>query len=196
MIRIIAALAVVLTAGAGAWAQLIIRPPPQRPQPAGVIQPPSLPFTGAPGVPGAPIPNVRPRPQPFLVANPFFNQWGFAPYWPVYYDVPPPMAVPLVRTEVTVVAVPAAQPPVSTELKARLTLNIPANAQVWVGGQQIDAASIPVILESPTLEEGQSYMFNVRVVWKEARKDQDRQRTVTVEAGENKSLTYTSANGQ
>ena len=195
MIRATAALALVLTTTAGAWAQLIIRPPAERPQPAGVVLQPSLPFVGAPGAPGVQV--VRPalQPIPFLAANPFYYQWGFSPYWPMYYDVPPPLAPPVVRTEVNVVAVPATPPVPPQELKARLTLNVPASAQVWLGGQPVDAAAIPIILESPALESGQRYSFDVRVVWNEGRKEQERKRTVLVEAGDSKSLTYTAANG-
>jgi uncharacterized protein (TIGR03000 family) len=198
MIRATAALALLLVASTGAWAQLIVRPPAARPQPAGVIRGPMLPFAGAPGAP-SPFGRVVPRPQPFLVPNPFFNQWGFAPYWPMYYDVPPAIGAPLTRSEVNVVPAPATTTPppavteVPVELRARLTLNIPATSQVWVAGQPVDAATIPLILESPVLEAGQRYVFDVKVVWKEGRKDQERQRTVTVDAGDSKSLTYTAA---
>jgi uncharacterized protein (TIGR03000 family) len=195
MIRTSAALALVLALTASAWAQLIVRPPPDRPQPAGVIQPPVVPFVGSNATP-SPVPAIRPAPRPYLIANPFYDLWGYAPLWPAYYDMPPPAGpayIPLpVRTEVTVVtAAPAAAP---APLRARLTLNIPNNAEVWVGGQSVNVAATPVVIESPNLEPGQRYNFDLRVAWKEPSGVQERKRTVTVDAGQSTSLTYSSAN--
>ena len=203
MIRATAALALVLVVSTGAWAQLIVRPPAARPQPAGVIRGPSLPFAGAPGAP-SPFGRVVPRTQPFIVPNPFFNNLGIVPYWPMYYgydayDAPPAIGAPLARPETNVVPAQATTtPPPATEvvadLRARLTLNVPNAAQVWLAGQPVDAATVPLILESPVLEPGQSYVFQVKVAWKEGRKDQERERSVRVDAGDSKSLTYAAAN--
>jgi uncharacterized protein (TIGR03000 family) len=197
MIRTSAALALVLALTASAWAQLIVRPPPGRPQPAGVIQPPVVPFVGSNAVP-SPTPLARVAPRPFLMANPFYNVWGYAPLWPAYYDYPAPvepayLPVP-VRTEVTVVTAPP-QPVAPAPLRARLTLNVPANAEVWLAGQAVDVAAVPVVIESPDLEPGQRYNFDIRVAWKEPSGVQERKRTVTVEGGRSTSLTYASANG-
>jgi uncharacterized protein (TIGR03000 family) len=197
MIRTFAALALVLAPGTTAWAQLIVRPPAEPPQPIGVIQAPTLPFPGSNTAPSPAAP-VRVAPQrPGFITNPFYWQWGFSPLWPVFYDydpvVPAPSYVPVpVRTEVTVVTAPPAPPP---PLRARLTLNVPDNAQVWLAGQPVNVAAVPVVIESPNLEPGQRYSFDVKVAWKERSGMQERQRTVAVEAGQNTSLTYTSANG-
>jgi len=134
MMRTAAALALVLALSTTAWAQLVVRPPPDPPQPAGVIQPPTVPFVGSSATP-SPSPPARVLPRPYFVANPFYPQWGFAPLWPVMYEydplVPAPTYVPVpVRTEVTVVAAP---PPAPAPLRARLTLNIPESAQLWLG---------------------------------------------------------------
>jgi uncharacterized protein (TIGR03000 family) len=199
MIRTTAALALVLALTASAWAQLIVRPPPDRPQPAGVILPPTLPIVGSNTAP-SPTSPARVRPRPYLIANPFYDLWGYAPLWPVYYDNPPSAGtglIPLpVRTEVTVVNVeptaPAA-PAAPAPSRARLTLTIPPNAQVSVGGQPVDVAAIPLALESPDLEPGQRYTFDLKVTWKERSGVQERKRTVTVAAGQSTSLTYTAA---
>jgi hypothetical protein len=61
---------------------------------------------------------------------------------------------------------------------------------VLLAGTEVDAAVRPLILESPVLREGQSYTFDVKVSWIEGSKTEERGRKVTVEAGENKSLTY------
>jgi uncharacterized protein (TIGR03000 family) len=194
MIRTFAALALALALSTTAWAQLIVRPPPDPPQPVGVIQPPSLPFPGSNTAP-SPTPPARVAPSPYLIANPFYYQWGFSPLWPIFYDydtrVPSPSYVTVpVRTEVTVVTAP---PPAPAPLRARLTLNIPESAQVWLSGKPVDVTAVPMVIESPPLEPGQRYAFDLRVAWKEQSGAQERKRTVIVDAGQNTSLTYTAA---
>lgn len=198
MIRTAATLALALALAASAWAQLIVRPPPDPPQPAGVILPPSLPIVGSPTAP-SPTPPPRVAPRPYLIANPFYDLWGYAPLWPVFYDNPPPagpglIPIPL-QNEVSVVTVaPAATTAAApAPLRARVTLNIPANAQVWVGGQPVKVATVPLTLESPDLDPGQRYTFDLKVAWKERSGEQERKRRVTVEAGQTTSLTYTAA---
>jgi len=199
MLRSSAALALLLIASAGAWAQLIARPPPPvfRPagliQPGGVIQPPVVPFVGSNAVP-SPTPPPRVLPRPFLAPQPFNNLLGIAPYWPVWYDSEPIVTTNYIPFPVpTPAPPPISAPPPPPDMKAKLVLNIPSNAEVWLADQQVDSGAQPLILESPELREGQRYAFNVKVKWKERDKMQERSRTVTVDAGESKSLTYTAA---
>ena len=196
MFRSTAALALLLIASAGAWAQLIARPPPPVFRPGGVILPPQVPFVGSQGV-TSPTPPARVLPRPFLAPNPFPDLLGISPYWPVWYDsqpivnttyIPYPVPAPAPAS----VSAPVAPPP-PPDMRAKLVLNIPSNAEVWLADQQLDAGAQPLILESPELREGQRYAFNVKVKWKERDKMQERSRTVTVDAGESKSLTYTAA---
>jgi uncharacterized protein (TIGR03000 family) len=200
MFRLTAALALLLAFSAEAWAQLIARPGPRIVRPAGVIQPPSLPFVGSQGVP-SPVQPPRVLPRPFLGLNPYNDYFpygfgGYAPYWPGYYDydsmsttnnvplatVPEPRPAP-------VSAPPTSAPP--PETKARLTLNVPPGAVVTLAGQEVDSAANPVLLESPDLREGQRYTFDIRVTWKERNKMQERARKVVIDVGDTKSLTYT-----
>jgi hypothetical protein len=192
MIRI--ALALCLAFSAVAQAQLIVRPPPAKPVPvpAGVIAPPMLPLpgsplqTGAPPQPGVPAQN---RLRPFLMTNPFGGLGAYAPYWPAWYDTPP-----IVTNNIISLSVPAPVPmlpPPPPELRARLTLNVPLGAHVFLAGKEVDAAAIPVILESPVLQESQAYAFDVKVTWIDGRVKEERSRVVIVDAGSSKSLTYT-----
>jgi uncharacterized protein (TIGR03000 family) len=193
MFRFTAALALLLFVSAGAWAQLMVRPPHPGPiRPAGVIQPPTLGFAGS-LVPPSPTSPPRPLPRPFLSPNPFIDYFPYAPVWPVWYDSEPivttnyiPLAVPEPRPA------PVSAPPPPPDYKARLTLNVPPGAFVTIGGKEVDSAASPVLLESPELREGQRYSFDVKVTWKERDKMQERSRRVVVDAGDTKSLTYTS----
>lgn len=187
MIRILAVSALLFAACSQADAQIIIR---TSPRPAGVIQPPSLPL------PGSPLQHMTVAPprntlRPAFVANPYYNWGGFAPYYPYYpwYEDRPQTTI------VNNVTLPAPQPvqvapSPPPELRARLTLNIPAGSKVWLAGNEMDAAIAPLILESPVLKDGQTYSFDVKVTWLEGRTTEERKRVVVVDAGEMKSLTY------
>jgi uncharacterized protein (TIGR03000 family) len=193
MIRTLALLAA-LAAASPAFAQLIARPAPHVGRPAGVIQPPQLTIPGQGTPPNATLPPRVPplfRPQ---FSNPFFGALGYGGYWPDYYDEPlvnnnvaPPTAPPTTIIINTV----AAPPPPPPELRSRLALTVPFRSTVYLSGKEVDSNANPIILESPVLQEGQSYTFHVKVTWTEGQNVEERSRSVTVEAGEQKSLTYT-----
>jgi hypothetical protein len=190
MIRIATALAVLFIISTTADAQIRIVQQPGRP--AGVIQQPSLPL------PGSPLQHMTvapPKGRPYLVANPYGNFGTYAPYWPVWYDQPPIVVhnvIPLPLPAPTPVPVIVA-PPAPLELRAKLTLHVPFGAKVFLAGKEVDAAAIPLILESPVLGEGQAYAFDVKVTWLEGRTTEERARVVTIDGGQSKSLTYTAA---
>lgn len=207
MFRSIPVLAVALALAASASAQRPGHGFPGRPvspvirgplQPAGVIQPPVVPFLGSNAVP-SPTPPIRPLPRRPLVVNPFFSPWGFGPTfwpWPDVYDVPSSFAAtppapqfapsPVFVTPSPKIVVQDSPPP---SPRARLTLGVPTGAQVWVGGEQVDTRVSPIVLESPEMEPGQRYNFDLRVTWQEPSGEQERRRTVTAEAGQSTSLT-------
>jgi uncharacterized protein (TIGR03000 family) len=204
MFRFTAALALVLVVSAGAWAQRIARAHPHMSRPAGIIQAPSLPIGPGSLTPPSPVAPPRVLPRPFLVPNQFNSLNGFGGgYLPAYYGidplaytdyppeyVPPPLPVTVPMPRPAPVSDPLPPPTQPADLKARLTLNVPTNAQVFLAGKEVDAAATPVILESPELREGQRYSFDLKVVWKERDQTQERKRVVAVDAGDNKSLTY------
>lgn len=192
MIRITATLALALAITASVRAQVIIRTGRVHtapPQPAGVIRPPMLPLLGSPLQHST---TVSPAgiPRTIGYSNPYYLLGGYVPYWPGWYETAPTVVnnyIP-VPTYTTPATVPTPQP--VEELRARLTLNVPAGAKVLLAGKEVDAAVRPLILESPILRDGQTYTFDVKVSWLEGRTKEERDRKVVVDAGENKSLTY------
>lgn len=168
----------ILLAGRPAWGQIIItpRPLPAPPRPAGIILPPVLP-AGAPVV----------QPVPRIVVNPLWYG-GYLPWYPQWEQPAPTVVNNFIPVPVLVPTAPAPQPVV--EKKARLQLNIPRRSQVWINEKPVDVAAVPLLLESPDLKEGQSYTFDVKVVWQEGAQREERKRTVTVPVGEQRSLTY------
>jgi len=211
MIRALTPLAVVFALCATAAADTVIIRNGSPPRPAGVISPPQLPTHG---VPGSPSPTTPPTtlPRPARVAPPiyyggYYGAYGYSPYWPVWYDTDPagyagapypgygmggyaaPAAysAPVVNVPVqNTIVLPTPAP----DLKARLTLNIPMRSRVWLGGKEVDAKASPLVLESPPLQEGQSYTFDVKIAWPEGDKTEERARSVIVGAGDQTSLTY------
>jgi uncharacterized protein (TIGR03000 family) len=87
-----------------------------------------------------------------------------------------------------------AQPESTT--KARLILNVPENAEVYVGGEKTNLTGARRVFESPDLTPGQQQNYDIRVVWKENGKTVDESRTLALAAGESKSLTYVAAPSQ
>ena len=165
-------------------------------QPQGVISAPTIP---SPWNLTAPSPTTPPRPlpQPFAGGIPYYGPWGYSPFWPVWYDTDPlpyvnravPVPVPVhTAPSQTTVVIPAQQPP--EELRARLALKVPLRARVWLGGEEVDANTTPLVLESPPLQDGQSYTFDVKVAWPAGERTEERTRRVTVGAGDQTSLTY------
>jgi uncharacterized protein (TIGR03000 family) len=199
MIRILSAGAAALVLCATADAQFVRHRAPA--QPAGVIRPVSLPITGS-LTPPSPIAPIPPTPRAPLSLVPGFNPgfgFGFGGLWPLYYDDPfyqqplVPAAATAPASNVTnVTNVNYIVPPPPPELRAKLTLNIPPNAKVLLAGKEVDTAALPVVLESPVLREGQRYVFDVKVSWREGDKTEERARTVSVDAGDSKSMTYLS----
>jgi uncharacterized protein (TIGR03000 family) len=201
MIRTLAPLVVVVAMCAAAAAQspVIRHGGPLRP--AGVIQSPSLPIAGSVvgGVPGAPV--ARPYPRPYLTGNALYGSYGYDPAynywgWPDIYDVdtmfpamgrpvqltPPPVYAP------TYVTVTAPSPP--PDLRASVAMKIPMRSRVWLNGKEVDANVAPLVLQSPPLQEGQTYTFDIKVTWPEGNKTEERTRSMIVGAGEQTSLTY------
>ncbi len=194
MMRIAAALVLLPLLAVHAKAQIIIRTNPvhSRPQPIGVIPPPTLPVTRTVAL-GPPAPGIRHhRFGSRFYVNPYYSLWGYPPVWPDWdgYQTTPT----IVNNYIPIpVPTPPEQPVPPPELRAQLTLHVPPGSSVWLAGKEVDAAVSPLVLQSPVLNEGQSYTFDVKVKWREGRKTEERSRVVTVEAGDTKSLTYLAA---
>jgi uncharacterized protein (TIGR03000 family) len=77
--------------------------------------------------------------------------------------------------------------------RAKLTLNVPESAEVWINGTKTDLTGAQRVFESPDLGSGKNHTFDTRVVWSEDGKKVEEQRSLTLQAGESKSLTYVAA---
>jgi len=192
MRRILASIALALAICASAPAQIYLRPHPPRP----VTVAPATPQVYLPIAPGSlSTPGVGPARPPLrqFLANPYYGVWGYGgwgydPYWPDYYETTRPIV-----NEYIPVPTPAPPPAPVEPPRARLTLNLPSGAKVWLGNQEVDAAVSPLVLESPRLREGQTYTFDVKVKWLEGTRTEERSRKVTVPADESRSLTFFAA---
>lgn len=158
-----------------AWGQIIIQPRPvlPPPRPAGIILPP------------------QPATAPGLMQPPrrvIFNPWYYGGYLPYYEPTPAPTVINNITIRVPQISPPPAPKPI--EKKARLQLVIPRRSQVWLNGNAVDVNAVPLILESPDLRDGQTYTFNIKVVWMEGDQREERIRSVSVGLGEQKSVSY------
>lgn len=72
---------------------------------------------------------------------------------------------------------------------AMLTLSVPSGAEVSIGGKKVEISGTRTF-ESPDLNSGETYTFDVRVVWKENGKEVVEKRALTMHAGDHQSLQY------
>lgn len=178
----------ILAEAGSAQFKIGLRPVAPAPVPQGVIPAPALP------IPGQPI--GRPsntNPAPYLNFNPWGFYSGYLPFYPSwdepanpgsvinnYYNFP---AAPAVKT-------PAPRPMAPPVTKARLILKVPKGAVVTVSGKTYESDTGTVLTESPDLKPGEQHLFDVKVVWKEGDKTEERTRRLRLEAGDEKSLSY------
>jgi uncharacterized protein (TIGR03000 family) len=74
---------------------------------------------------------------------------------------------------------------------ARLMLDVPLGADVWLSGKKIDmGGGTTRTFESPQLKADEVYTVDVRVTWNEAGKSVEEKRTMTMKPGDYKSLQY------
>lgn len=77
--------------------------------------------------------------------------------------------------------------------RARLTLSVPAAAEVWLNEEKLDGMGTERALESPELRAGASHTFRIRVRWLEGGEPVEEKRTLSVRVGESQSLTFIAA---
>jgi uncharacterized protein (TIGR03000 family) len=63
-------------------------------------------------------------------------------------------------------------------------IQLPAAAELWVGGQKRDGSAAEWTLTSPILRAGESHAFAVRARWKAGGKTFEASRSVSVTAGD------------
>jgi uncharacterized protein (TIGR03000 family) len=169
--------------------------------------------------PGSIFPGPGPMSSP---ASPFFFSSSNRPFFPIglyagglypwyypdydYYEYSRPLQAPVMQilpeyVDPTItVARSSAIPwngfaPATPEnpTRAKLTLNVPESAEVWINGEKTKLTGAQRVFESPELASGKNHTFDTRVVWSEGDKQVEEQRKLTLQAGESKSLTYVAA---
>jgi uncharacterized protein (TIGR03000 family) len=74
--------------------------------------------------------------------------------------------------------------------RAHLDVRVPANAQVWVEGQQTRQTGPEREFVSPPLDPNRSYTYDLRARWEENGRMVDRTRQVPVRAGERRTVDF------
>jgi uncharacterized protein (TIGR03000 family) len=150
---------------------------------------------------------------PLVISN--GNQ--IVPYRPPFVEgygsppVPPPFGYPIdtgvevitVQPTSIVPRVPVPSVPVLAPIsevpaddgKARLTLWVPADAEVWIQGQKMDVSGSERHFTSPVLGQGQGYTYEIRTAWTENGKPVEFTRKVAVKSGDEKSVAFNPAPG-
>jgi len=110
--------------------------------------------------------------------------WGGESYqWPVFPVVIEPAPVPNGRAGARNAEL-ATMNTLSGEASATLVVQLPAAAEIWVGGKKVTGAPVAEwTLTSPTLKTGESHTFEVRSRWKADGKTFEVSRSLTVAAG-------------
>jgi uncharacterized protein (TIGR03000 family) len=115
-------------------------------------------------------------------------------------SVAPPVvaAVPVARVPSTVVAVVAQSRPTVSETAvstgAHVTVRLPADARLWVDGAACPLTSDTRSFDTPTLESGKQYVYNLRAaVVRDGRTVEQTQRVV-LGAGRQVNVTFNELN--
>jgi uncharacterized protein (TIGR03000 family) len=137
---------------------------------------------------------TQPAPFPIFGAPVFpFPVFGFGGYLPYgYYDYPDygyryvpgvldsPPGVPVAPTDPGVA--------LANEFPAKLTVQFPAAAEVWLNGKKTDGKGEEQVLTSPVLRPGQTFTFEVKARWQVGGKTYEANRTVTLAPGDKSRL--------
>jgi uncharacterized protein (TIGR03000 family) len=78
---------------------------------------------------------------------------------------------------------PVGRPTLPADNRARIWLTVPADAQVWIGGDPTKQTGEYRHFVSPPLASGRSYTYDVRVRWMKDGKPVEEERRVSVRAG-------------
>ena len=101
-------------------------------------------------------------------------------------------SLPGASTYSSLATYPAAPPaPPLDENAVYIRVQVPADADVWVEGQQMTQKGPVRFFESPPLTPGMAYVYHIRAHWKEDGHDVDEVRKATVYAGSKVGLDFT-----
>jgi uncharacterized protein (TIGR03000 family) len=130
-----------------------------------------------------------------------YSNYSVYPYlnYPAYWDYPSGISAPAAdelnaSPDVPVYA-PASTPVDGTDAAkddtARVTVRVPADAQVWFQNQPMAEQGSVRTYQSPRLVPGQTYSYDIRAEWPEGGQVVNKSRHVNVQAGANVSVDFT-----
>jgi uncharacterized protein (TIGR03000 family) len=74
---------------------------------------------------------------------------------------------------------------------ARLTVRLPADAQLWVDGVPLEQSGAVRVIATPPLKPGQTYHYTVKAQWRDNDRAVTREREVDFEAGDSVTVDFT-----
>jgi uncharacterized protein (TIGR03000 family) len=80
--------------------------------------------------------------------------------------------------------------PPTDENTAIIAVRVPPNAEIWFDGQKTSRTGTVREFQTPPLEPGEEYAYDVRARWNENGRQIDRARHVTVHAGDRFGLNF------
>jgi uncharacterized protein (TIGR03000 family) len=114
--------------------------------------------------------------------------FGYAPTYNNYYYPPTYSVQPQTSPGVPYVAGYAPSAPTSNT--ARVDIQVPANADLFIEGQKMTQTGARRSFVSPALEAGHKYIYTIKATWMEDGKPVTQQKQVTVQAGDRQSLLF------
>jgi uncharacterized protein (TIGR03000 family) len=189
-------------------------PPPPKPY-QGFSTAPFVPASVMPQTAFAPIPSsfgLVPRPIGFRPITPIGGFFGGFPIYPSFgygfggYGYQPNINQN-VNINLTIVpneygsnwrswanpieGLPPA--PATNTNTAKLSLQVPVNAEVYLNDKKTEETGTLRVYESPQLTGGKQYKFDVRIVWTENGKQVEEKRQLTMSANESRTLIFLAA---
>ncbi len=82
------------------------------------------------------------------------------------------------------------QPAAPADTTAHIHLNVPANAQVWFAGEKMKSTGTLREFQSPALQPGAKYSYDVMAKWMQDGKEVTQKQTVRVWAGANLNVRF------
>jgi uncharacterized protein (TIGR03000 family) len=125
-------------------------------------------------------PGIYPALAAFILSGRSYRdfrlEWDYGIYFPREEELAPPPSVP------------ARLDPWFDPSRARVTLTVPVNAEVWIEDTKSKSAGTKREFLSPKLEEGRTYKYKILVRWVEGNTKLERRFEVPVRAGASPTL--------
>jgi len=123
-------------------------------------------------------------------AYPYSGGYGYSA--PAYVAPPVVVPAPIVSNSYTPGVVPVGYE-AATGNQARIRIRIPANAEVWIGGEPTTQRGMMREFVSPPLATGKDFVYTVRARWMTDSGPEDQTREVHVQANETSEVDFTAA---